>query len=188
MLMRRCHWEGWIVVAVLRVDGLTTTVLILGRHSHAISRHFTPPNGARHFYWKIAPSGLPKMAWWSEEMAWMARMERMEREWCLQRSTLILKQTISAYRMMFVDYRTVSRWIVSLDDGCQIQWNTTIFGLFWVNHEEPLLSWMHERPDVQLRSSYGGHEAVLFRIAMCDVATVEDCWLYYAGHSHFYFF
>ena len=87
------------------------------------------------------------MAWWSEEMAWMARMERMEREWCLQRSTLILKQTISAYRMMFVDYRTVSRWIVGLDDGCQIQWNTTIFGLFWVNHEEPLLSWMHERPE-----------------------------------------
>ena len=29
----------------------------------------------------------------------------------------------------------------------EIQWNTTIFGLFWVNHEEPLLSWMHERPE-----------------------------------------
>jgi len=48
---------------------------------------------------------------------------------------------------MFVDYRTVSPWIVGLiDDGCQIQWNLTIFGRFWVNREEPLLSWMHERP------------------------------------------
>ena len=73
------------MVAVLRVDGLTTTVLILGRHSHAISLH---QMAHAIFIEKMAPSGLPKMAWWSEEMAWMARMERMEREWCLQRSTL----------------------------------------------------------------------------------------------------
>ena len=45
------------------------------------------------FIEKMAPSGLPKMAWWSEEMAWMARMERMEREWRLQRSTLISATT-----------------------------------------------------------------------------------------------
>jgi len=52
---RRKRWEhtrlNWSL-HVLVAWKIATTVLILGRHSHAISRHFTPPNGARHFCWK----------------------------------------------------------------------------------------------------------------------------------------
>ena len=66
--------------------------------------------------------------------AWFETLAPLKMGWFWYSSVVILKQTISAHRMMFVDYRTVSPWIVGYigtidNERCSstIRWMFNVF-------------------------------------------------------------